>query len=138
MLASGRWETEYPKLRDQVQAVRSSHEYMRLLSDEQDIDLLMEQVRLHPSAVFTYGAVAAPQYGTEIYAICVDQIREAAKPVTNRARYQELCRMVRALYDFGGRKEALDLIDELTQAYSRRRAMLEELQKTRSVCEKSG
>lgn len=138
MLASGQWEKEYPKLREKVRDVRSSHEYMRLLSDEQDVALLMEQVRLYPSTVFTYGAVLAPRYGAEVYTICVDQVREGARPVTNRERYQELCRMIRSLYNFGGRKETLDLIEELTQTYPRRRAMLDELQKTRSVCGETG
>ena len=138
MLASGQWEKEYPKLRDKVRDVRSSREYMRLLSDEQDVELLMEQVRLYPSEVFTYGAVVVPRYGAEVYTICVNQVREGARQASNRKRYQELCRMIRSLYNFGGRKEALDLIDELAQAYPRRRAMLEELRNARAVCEKKG
>lgn len=131
LLADSRWDQEYPKLRDEVRAVRPYPEYMRLLADEQETGLLMEQVRLHRETVFQYGEILAPVYSGEIYQICAELIQESAEPVSGRKEYQRLCGQIKLMDKFGGRQEALHLIDGLSQQYPRRRAMLEELQKTR-------
>ena len=125
--AAGRWEREYRPLLKKVAASRPRYEYMRILAQESEFELLMEQVRESPDSVFTYVKLLAKQYPEQVFTLCVSQIRTAAERAQNRRDYQKLCALVSKLADFGGRAEARRLIIELREAYPRRRAMQEEL-----------
>lgn len=125
--AAGRWEREYRPLLKAVAASRPRYEYMRILAQESETELLMEQVRESPDSVFTYGTLLAEQYPEQVFALCVSQIRTAAERSQNRRDYQKLCALLSKLADFGGTAEARRLMSELREAYPRRRAMQEEL-----------
>ena len=106
----------------------SPYAYMDILAEENELALLMEQVRVYRDAVFQHGAVLAPRYGEEIYGLCAAAIRQVAKRIDNRKDYQRLCGLLRSLVRFGGIGEAQELIQELRQAYPRRPALWEELE----------
>ena len=125
--AAGRWEREYRPLLKEVAASRPRYEYMRILAQESESELLMEQVRESPNSVFTYGKLLAKQYPEQVFALCASQIRTAGECSQNRRDYQKLCALVSMLAGFGGTAEARRLIIELREAYPRRRAMQEEL-----------
>lgn len=57
----------------------SPYTYMDILTEENELALLMEQVRVYRDAVFQHGAVLAPQYGDEIYGLCAAAIRGRAR-----------------------------------------------------------
>lgn len=125
----GRWQEEYPKFREELKASLPVYTYMEILKGDGETDLLMEQVRLQPDTVFQYGDVLAPQYGDEVFGLCSSEIREASKGISNRKHYQRLCELLRSLIKFGGSRYAQILINELYEAYPRRPALLEELER---------
>lgn len=125
----GRWQEEYPKFREELKVSLPVYTYMEILKEEGETGLLMEQVRLHPDMVFQYGAVLAPQYGDEVFGLCSSAIRKASKGISNRKHYQRLCELLQSLIKFGGSRYAQILINELYEAYPRRPALLEELER---------
>lgn len=125
----GRWQEEYPKFLEELKASLPVYAYMEILKGEGETDLLMEQVRLHPDKVFQYGDVLAPQYGDEVFGLCSSAIRKTSKRISNRKHYQRLCELLQSLIKFGGSGYAQILIDELYEAYPRRPALLEELER---------
>lgn len=125
----GRWQEEYPKFREELKASLPVYTYMEILKGEGEIGLLMEQVRLHPDMVFQYGDVLVPQYGDEVFNLCSGAIRKASKGISNRRHYQRLCELLQSLIEFGGSRYAQILIHELREAYPRRPALLEELER---------
>lgn len=125
----GRWTEEYPGFLAKLKAARPAYEYMEILARENEVDLLMEQVRCYRDEVFHYGALLAPQYGKEVYSLCAGVIREVSKRPRDRKDYKRVCELLRALADFGGAAEAKTLIGELRQAYPRRPALWDELEK---------
>lgn len=130
LVEDGRWETEYPGFLTGLKEKWPSYAYMDILAEENEHTLLMKQVRVYRDAVFQYGGVLAAQYGKEIYAICATAVRQVAKHrLDNRKDYQKICRLLQQLVEFGGTTEAQMLIRELRQAYPRRKALGEELEK---------
>lgn len=125
--ATKHWEQEYHPLLEAIAAARPRYEYMQILSKESEFALLMQQVQLLPSAVFTYGKLLAKQYPEQVFSLCIPQIRVAAEHAQNRRDYQKLCALVSQLADFGGVAEARRLIAELWETYPRRSALREEL-----------
>lgn len=128
----GRWQKEYPEFREELKASLPVYTYMEILQGEGETDLLMEQVRLHPDTVFQYGDMLAPQYSKEVFDLCSSVIREASKGISNRKHYQRLCELLQSLIKFGGTAQAQILINELYEAYPRRPALLEELERVES------
>lgn len=127
LIEGGRWEAEYPGFLAELKSKWSPYSYMDILAEENELALLMEQVRVYRDAVFRHGAILAPQYGEEIYGLCAAAIRQAAKRINNRKDYQNLCGLLRSLVRFGGTGEAKKLIQELRQTYPRRPALWDEL-----------
>ena len=127
LIADGRWDREYPRFLSELKTARSPHEYMEILSKENETALLIEQVRLHPETVFHYGGILAPQYGEEVYGLCTAAILEEAKQAGDRRAYQRVCGLIQSLAGFDGVTEARMLIGQLRQAYPRRPALLDEL-----------
>ena len=109
---------------------------MDVLAQENEIALLMEQVRVHRDAAFLYGNILIPQYSEEIYDLCAAAIRREAERINNRKDYQMLCRRLCSLVDFGGAEAVQTLIRELRQAYPRRKALWEELEQVECRIEK--
>lgn len=128
LIEDGRWEAEYPGFLAELKGKWSPYAYMDILAEENELALLMEQVRVYRDAVFQHGAVLAPRYGEEIYGLCTAVIRQVAKRIDNRKDYQRLCGLLRSLVRFGGIGEAKELIQELRQVYPRRKALWEELE----------
>lgn len=120
LIEDGRWEAEYSGFLAELKGKWSPYAYMDILAEENELALLMEQVRVYRDAVFQHGAVLAPRYGEEIYGLCAAAIRQVAKRIDNRKDYQRLCGLLRSLVRFGGTGEAKELIQELRQAYPRR------------------
>ena len=56
-------------------------------------------------------------------------IRQTAKRIDNRRDYHNLCELLCSLVDFGGIAAAQTLIAELHQAYPRRPALWDEMER---------
>jgi len=89
----------------------------------------MDQVRCCPDEAFHYGALLAPRYGKEVCGLCSGVIREVSKSLQNRRDYKRVCELLWLLGDFGDAEKAKMLIDELRQAYPRRPALRDGLER---------
>ena len=124
---SGKWGNEYPKLPKALFDALPFRAYMKILYDEGENELLLEQLRLHPDDVFNYAAKLSKRYPADIYSMCVNVLRKAATQTGPRSKYQSLFGGIKKLFRFGGRSEALAIIDELKNEYPSCPAMGEEL-----------
>ena len=82
---------------------------------------------MHPALVFNYGAQLSEHYPSDVYSICMSEIRKQATEANNRDLYKHVCSNIKLLVEFGGKSEADDIITEFKSRYPRRPAMLEEL-----------
>ena len=121
------WKTEYPSLLAKLAQNLPYNMYMGILSKEGETRRLLDQLIIHLSEVFTYGKQLSTDFPAETYAICLDEIRKQAAEADNRIKYKQVCGNIKKLFDYGGNNEVNRIIDELKVKYSRRPAMIEEL-----------
>jgi hypothetical protein len=88
---------------------------------------LLGELKLHPASVFTYGSQLSAHYPSDVYSLCLAEIRKQAAEANNRDLYKHVCSNIKRLVEFGGKSEADVVIAELKSRYPRRPAMLEEL-----------
>jgi len=127
LLEKGIWNTEYPSLLAKLAQSLPYNMYMAILSKEGETQRLLEQLITHPSEVFTYGKKLSTNFPTEIYALCLDEIRKQAAEADNRIKYKQVCGNIKKLFDYGGNNEVSRIIEDLKAQYPRRPAMLDEL-----------
>ena len=126
----GVWESEYPSLLDGLENSLPYHKYMEILSKENEVPRLFEEVRKYPSSVFDYGKQLAVRFSSQTYTICLDVIQKQANEADNRIKYKKACALIKKMFDFGGVDETESIITEVKAKFPRRPAMLEELDKT--------
>ena len=73
-------------------------------------------------------AQLSEHYPSDVYSICMSEIRKQATEANNRDLYKHVCSNIKLLVEFGARSEADVVINELKSRYPRRPAMLEELE----------
>ena len=129
LIEDGRWQEAFPQLLTELKTALPARQYMEILAQENEAALLMEQVRVYQDTVFQYGGILASQYGEEICEMCSAVIRQTAKRIDNRRDYHNLCELLCSLVDFGGIAAAQTLIAELHQAYPRRPALWDEMER---------
>lgn len=88
---------------------------------------MLGELKMHPDLVFNYGAQLSEHYPSDVYSICMSEIRKQATEANNRVLYKHICSSIKLLVEFGARSEADVVINELKSRYPRRPAMLEEL-----------
>ena len=121
------WEGEYNGLLAALGSSLPCHMFMDILSKESETAKLIDEIRKHPSNIFTYGKQLSKEYPSDTYAICCEDIRKQAGESDNRTKYKKVCGNIKKLFDFGGTHEAEGIIAELILKYPRRPAFLEEL-----------
>lgn len=124
---NGSWENEYPLLLANLSQNLPYHLYMEILSKEREMQLLINELRKHPSEIFTYGKQLSVKFPSDTYTLCLDEIRKQAAEADNRIKYKKVCGAIKKLFEFGGVNEAQIAIAELKSKYPRRPAMIEEL-----------
>ncbi len=100
---------------------------MYILSEENELARLLDEMKKHPASVFTYGAQLSTAFPTDVLTLCLDEIRKHAAEANNRLMYKKICGNIKKLVEYGGNAEADDIITELKSRYPRRPAMIEEL-----------
>jgi len=123
----GVWDTEYPRLLERLSQNLPYHLYMGILSKEGETRRLFEEIRKHPSEVFTYGKQLSDGFQLETIGICLDEIRKQAAEADNRIKYKKVCGNIKKLYEYSGFSETEAVITELKAKYPRRPAMADEL-----------
>ncbi|HWQ75739.1 MAG TPA: hypothetical protein VN441_10520 [Syntrophomonas sp.] len=121
------WDAEYPSLLERLGQALPYHLYLDILSKEGETRRLLTVVSVHPSSVFNYGKQLSMEFPKETYVLCIDEIRRQAAEADNRIKYKKVCSVIKKLFEFGGVAETESVITELKEKYSRRPAMLEEL-----------
>ncbi|MBW7874903.1 MAG: hypothetical protein H3C47_02815 [Candidatus Cloacimonetes bacterium] len=127
LIEKGTWQSVYPALLLDISKKLPSHLYMEILSKEQELDILLEQVKSDPGQIFAYGKQLSVKFPQETYALCLDQIRMEAVEANTRPKYTTVCNKIKKLFEFKGVAEAQSIITELKAKYPRRPAMVEEL-----------
>lgn len=131
-LYNGKWKSAYPAIRARYKA---SPAYMYVLNAEHDWLLLLNEVKQHPGTVFQYGKALAEYAPDMVYDIYKAEIVSEATDATDRHDYKRVCTSIAELNAAGGMEKALELIDELSETYKRRPAMLDELATLRDKLE---
>lgn len=134
----GVWGKKYPLLLAKLAQNLPYNLYMGILSKESETQRLLEQLISHPSEVFIYGKQISADFPTEIYALCLDEIRKQAAEADNRIKYKQVCGNINKLFEYGGNNEVSRIIEELKTKYSRRPAMLDELDRLAARLVKKG
>ncbi len=124
------WPLKRAELLDQLYQ-RHQHTYLETILAEDDRLRLIAYVRLHPTAVFHFYDRLLPDYANEIQNLFLSAMKILASQATDRKAYQNVCRHVRIVGKVCGKSSAIALIHELQQAYPRKPAFQDELQKLR-------
>ena len=123
----GTWESNRSQLLDGLGQAMDYRDFQAILANESEWELLLRAVMAHPSSVFEYGKQLAARFPVETYALCLTAIRDQADDANDRAKYRRVCGLIKKLYGFGGKSEAVAVISELRAKCPHRPAMKDEL-----------
>jgi hypothetical protein len=123
----GEWKKEQLPLWQELSKKINLYDYIPLLSQEGELQLLLEEIKQHKSYIVDYGKQLATAYPDEVYKIYEAYILEQASQANDRGKYKWVCSILKSLAGAGVKKQALEFIDHLCELYPRRPAMLEEL-----------
>jgi hypothetical protein len=125
----GVWEQEKNPLWGELSRKIGVHYYIALLSRENELELLLEQLKRNKSYIIDYGKQLAAKYPVETYQIFEEYIFDQADQAKDRRTYHQVCSYLKSLAEAGADTRAKTLIIRLKELYLRRPAMLEELAK---------
>lgn len=125
----GVWDQEKNPLWSELSRKIGIHYYITLLSQENELELLLEQVKRNKSYITYYGKQLADKYPDETYQIFEEYIYDQADQAKDRITYRQVCTHLKSLADAGADTRVKTLITRLKELYLRRPAMLEELAK---------
>ncbi|MBB6694694.1 hypothetical protein H7B90_25175 [Cohnella xylanilytica] len=108
---------------------RAQAMYVRLLVEEKEHDKLLEYVEISPGRIVPYYKELVGPYPEETYRLFERHIEAEAADASNRKQYKQVCKIVKELLKAGGRETAERIVSGLRRTYSKRPAMLEELDK---------
>jgi hypothetical protein len=128
------WEANYEALLDEIEeAAQSDWEagslYKKLIIEEKRNDRLLRYVGKNPHLLTHYYVHLVDSHPEELHMLFVKQITHEAKVSENRKEYRKVCDIIRHLIKAGGREHAEGLIQSLREAYKKRIAFLDELDK---------
>ena len=123
----GEWEAAYPALLEDCARQLGYIDYMKILRDEREFDLLFEQLQVHPEEVYAYGKFLAEEYEGGVRSIYYNQIRREAEKAYGRDSYQAVCRHIENFAQAGFAPVAMALIEDFMQLYKRKPAFVDEL-----------
>ncbi len=123
------WDTQKEILLQRLQESKYIICYREVLIAEGEKELLLKSIQKNPSDVFYYGKFLIKDYPDETIALCADDIRERMAASSTRNQYRTVCWDMLQLIRWHGNDTVRGLIAEFKEKYSRRTAMLDELQK---------
>jgi hypothetical protein len=129
------WPAEYERLTGYLYAnLDRSYVAFSLLGfifeKEKELGKLLELVKKSPHRISVYEKVLLPAYSEEVLGMLADNLRKEAEDSGARNEYWRLCNYgLKHLLEINGRDKALELTEEFRQKYTRRPAMLEEINK---------
>lgn len=123
----GLWRIERETLWQEISKKVGIQNYVTLLSQESEYELLFEVVKRHNSYIQYYGKQLAEKYPDEVSKIYEEYIFDEARQATDRGKYKRVCYIIKSLAEAIGKRKALEIIEGLREKYFRRPAMLDEL-----------
>lgn len=125
----GVWEQEKEPLWSELPQKIGSHNYTVLLAQENELELLLEQVKMNKSYITYFGKQLAAEYPDQACQIYEEYIYDQADQANDRRKYRQVCSYLKGLAEAGAKTRALTIITRLNELYPRRPAMLDELAK---------
>lgn len=125
----GAWNENYESLLDELKDSKRTKCYRSILIDENEKKRLLEDVMENPYDLFYYGKYLVKEYPEQVYKLCYMEIRESCAQAKDRREYKKVTKQIAQLIKWKGNDTAKSLIEELKQTYSRRPALLDELEK---------
>lgn len=123
------WDIQKPILFEELKNSKYTVCYRSVLIEEDEKELLLNAVSENPYNLFYYAQFLVKDYPDEIYALCANAIREKCSQATDRRLYKKVCKDLLQLIKWKGDATAKALVEEFKVTYSRRPALLDELQK---------
>lgn len=123
------WESQKPILLEKLRQSKYTVCYRGILVEEDEKELLLKAVSENPYDLFYYGQFLVKDYPDEIYDLCASYIREKCAQATDRRLYKKVCKDLLQLIKWKGNVTAKMLVKEFRETYSRKPALLDELQK---------
>lgn len=125
----GVWEQEKEPLWSELPRKIGIQYYMVLLSQENELELLLEQVKLNKSYITDFGKQLAVKYPDQAYQIYEEYIYDQADQANDRRKYRQVCSYLKSMVEAGASNRARTIFNRLNELYLRRPAMLDELAK---------
>lgn len=125
----GTWYKEREPLWHELPDKIGIQNYVTLLSQEEELELLFEAVKQYKFHIELYGEQLAAKYPEEVYSIYEEYILDEAQKATDRGKYKRVCNIIKSFANAVGKTQAIALIEHLCEDYPRRPAMLDELSK---------
>lgn len=123
----GVWDREKAPLWSELMGGMGIQYIVVLLSQENEVELLLEQVKKNKSYITEYGKQLAAKYPEETYKIFEEYIYDQASQAKDRRTYRQVCSHLKSLAEAGAKNRARAIITRFNELYLRRPAMLEEL-----------
>ncbi len=125
---AGIWKEKYTELLDELKNSKKSLCYRSVLIAENEKERLLEDVTDNPHDLFYYGEYLVKDYPEEIYSLCYKVIMDNCAQARNRREYKKVTKEILQLIKWKGKDTARKLVDELKQTYSRKPALIDELE----------
>lgn len=125
----GIWSNQYSELLEEASQCHNRYSYYEILKEENELQLLMNEIKKHPDDIFSYGNVLVKTYPEEVYQLCVQKIESDCAVARDRREYKKVCKLIVQLVKWGGKNSAKNVIAELQEKYPRRSALQDELGK---------
>ena len=129
LIEQAMWDNAYPELLNKCEAELSHTSYMKILEEEGEYALLLEQVQSHAREVYQYGRLLAQVYPFETRRLFIEQLNKEATRAYGRSEYWGVCMNIACFAEAGFTADAVLLTSEYMKTYSRKPAFVDELRK---------
>ncbi|WP_314588295.1 hypothetical protein [Paenibacillus terrigena] len=108
---------------------RSREIYLKVIELEEDVEAIMEVVRLNPSSIEQYADRLVDSYKDEVIFIYGNHIEHVARIANKRKDYQQVCKIIKRYKTIAGKVRCDELVMKLKELNGNRPAFLDELSK---------
>ncbi|MBS4200542.1 hypothetical protein KHA93_12965 [Bacillus sp. FJAT-49732] len=103
--------------------------YLQLIKEENDLDEILEFVKLNPNRIEEYSDRLVKTFKDDVINIYTKYIKAAASSASNRKEYQNVCNKLKKYKKIAGNEKKEELRNELRLLYVRKPAFLDEIGK---------
>ncbi|MFB9759571.1 SWIM zinc finger family protein [Ectobacillus funiculus] len=129
-LAVGDQDIFYQHLKQELKTSKDwqgKNMYLKLIVEENDLNEIMEFVRENPGKIETYAHMLVGKFEYEVIQVYRQYIQSVANSSSGRSDYQKVCKILKRYEKIAGKQSTEGIIRELSVAYKRRPAFIDEL-----------